>query len=182
MWFNSSWVARFLLNLQIWQLVTFQPFDLQRPTIPLWNWKDLELVVKIVSDQETDNIWKIGFALSKSTYLHKAYVEFWSRLYVPSEAYTVPTPIMDALEKLPQNQESKDIFWILPSSWLNSQVCTYEKKYFLNSRLSLKQTSAHCQKIVRIGAGTVFVSKIEFVRLEAKYPSITQMHSHEENK
>ena len=31
-----------------WQLVTLQPFNLQRPTVPLW--KDLELIVNINSD------------------------------------------------------------------------------------------------------------------------------------
>ena len=39
-----------------------EPFDTQRPTVPLW--KVLEPFVNIVSAQETGSILKIGFVLS----------------------------------------------------------------------------------------------------------------------
>ena len=38
---DSGWVAEFFSNIQIWQLITLQPVELQRPTVPLW--KDLNL-------------------------------------------------------------------------------------------------------------------------------------------
>lgn len=45
---------------------------LKRTTAPPW--KDLESVVNIVSVRETGSILKIGFALSKWSHLHRAYV------------------------------------------------------------------------------------------------------------
>ena len=41
-WLDSGRAAGFFLDLQLWQLVFLQSFDLQRPTIPLW--KDLNLL------------------------------------------------------------------------------------------------------------------------------------------
>ena len=34
-WFEVGWVADFFSNLQLWQIVTLQQVDLQRPTKPL---------------------------------------------------------------------------------------------------------------------------------------------------
>ena len=62
----------FLFNLQLWQLVTWEPFDIQRPTVLLW--KDLESIVNILSVQETGCILKIDFDLSKWPHFHRAYV------------------------------------------------------------------------------------------------------------
>ena len=59
-------------DLQLWQLVTLKPFDIQNSTVNLW--KDLEPVVNILSAQETGFILKISFALSNWPYLHRAYV------------------------------------------------------------------------------------------------------------
>ena len=59
-WFDSSQLAEFFLNLQLWQLVSLQPFNLQRPSVPLC--KDLDPVVNIVSAQETCSILRIGFS------------------------------------------------------------------------------------------------------------------------
>ena len=53
--------GKFFSNLQLWQLVTMKPFDLQRPTVPLW--KDLYPFVNIVSAQETCSIVKMGFVI-----------------------------------------------------------------------------------------------------------------------
>ena len=49
--------------LNIRGTVTLEPFDIQRPTVPLW--KVLEPLVNIVSAQETGSILKTDFALSK---------------------------------------------------------------------------------------------------------------------
>ena len=43
-------------------VMTLQPLDLHRLTVHLW--KDLELIINIISAQETGSILKIGFALS----------------------------------------------------------------------------------------------------------------------
>ena len=50
---------------------TLQPFDLQRPTVPLW--KNLDPVVNIISDQRAGSIFKMAFALSKWPHLHGVY-------------------------------------------------------------------------------------------------------------
>ena len=71
-WFDSGRAAEFFPNLQLWQLVTLQPFDLERPKVPLW--KDLEPVVYMVSGWEIGSILKIGFALLKRPHLHRAYL------------------------------------------------------------------------------------------------------------
>ena len=39
--FDSRWAAEFFSNIKLWQLITLQTFNPQRPTIPLW--KDLNL-------------------------------------------------------------------------------------------------------------------------------------------
>ena len=49
-----------------------KPFNLKRPTAPLW--KDFDFIINKVSAQETRSILKIGFALSKLPQLHRAYV------------------------------------------------------------------------------------------------------------
>ena len=49
-----------------------RPFDLKRPTVPLW--KDFNPVINIVSAQEISSILKIGFALSKSPNIRRAYL------------------------------------------------------------------------------------------------------------
>ena len=56
---------------QFWNIVTLQRFDLKKPTVPLY--KDLDLVVYIVSIQETASIFRIGFALSKWPHFYGAY-------------------------------------------------------------------------------------------------------------
>ena len=43
-----------LQNLQLPQLITLQPFDLQKPTLSLW--KDLKHIVNIILTQETGSI------------------------------------------------------------------------------------------------------------------------------
>ena len=63
--------CRIFWNLQFWQLVTLQVFSLERPPVPLW--KDLDLIIIIISSQETFRILKIGFALWKRPHLHRAY-------------------------------------------------------------------------------------------------------------
>ena len=42
----------FFWNLQLWELVILKPIDIKRPTVPLW--KNLELVIYLISEQETD--------------------------------------------------------------------------------------------------------------------------------
>ena len=55
---------------QLWQLVTLQPVDLQRPTVPFW--KDLNLFnIQIVNSEVYQNFW-CRFFQSKWPYLlHK---------------------------------------------------------------------------------------------------------------
>ena len=61
-----------LIILNIWWSAILQPFNPQRLKAPLW--KDLESVNNIVSAQETGNILKIGFVLSKRPQLHRAFM------------------------------------------------------------------------------------------------------------
>ena len=56
----------------IWLTATLQPFDLQRPTIPLW--KDLKLDVNTLLAQEHGNIFKIRFALSRLHQFNNVYL------------------------------------------------------------------------------------------------------------
>ena len=49
--------------LSIRGTVTLEPFDIQRPTVPLW--KGLDEFVNILSAQEPGSILKTDFALSK---------------------------------------------------------------------------------------------------------------------
>ena len=71
-WFNSGRVGEFFSNLQLWQLVTLQP--LTYSNLQYLFGKDLDIVVNIISLQETASILKIGFDLSKWPHLHRAYV------------------------------------------------------------------------------------------------------------
>ena len=59
-----------ILNIQ--GTVTLEPFDIQRPTVPLW--KGLEPLVNIVSAQEICSILKTDFALLKWPHLHRVYL------------------------------------------------------------------------------------------------------------
>ena len=59
-----------ILNIQ--GTVTLEPFDIKRPTAPLW--KGLEPLVNILSAQETGSFLKIDFALSKWPNLHRVYL------------------------------------------------------------------------------------------------------------
>ena len=71
---RAAWV-RFPYNriiLQLWQLVTLQPVDLQRPTVPLW--KYLNLLKNTISNQRTSRIFDTVFAHSKWPHLHMAYL------------------------------------------------------------------------------------------------------------
>ena len=52
--------------VQLWQVITLQPFELQRPTVPFW--KDLNHVFKILPALENDRTFKIFFAWSKYPY------------------------------------------------------------------------------------------------------------------
>ena len=61
-----------LSNLQLWQLATLQPVDLQRPTVPLW--KDLNPLNKLISIKRTERIFNTSYAQSKWPHLHRAYV------------------------------------------------------------------------------------------------------------
>ena len=58
--FKNAWGQ---IILKVSWLVTLQPFNLQRFTLPLW--KDLNFLCYILSDKETGSIIKIDFALSK---------------------------------------------------------------------------------------------------------------------
>ena len=49
-WFDSGRSAEYFSNLQLWQVVTLQPFGLKRPTVPLL--KDLTLVINKSSKKE----------------------------------------------------------------------------------------------------------------------------------
>ena len=57
-----------------WKLVTLQPFNLQRSTVPLW--KDLNLFKNISSTQRTNRIIKMSFTVSKWPHLHRAPYSF----------------------------------------------------------------------------------------------------------
>ena len=70
---GARWAeAGFFSDLQLWHLVVLQPLDIQRLTVPLL--KDLNLICWLIFFQESRGILKIGFALSKWPYLHRAYV------------------------------------------------------------------------------------------------------------
>ena len=56
--------------LKVWQIITLQPFNLQRLTVPVQ--KDIDLLVNISSAQETSSILKKGIVLSKWPYFHQA--------------------------------------------------------------------------------------------------------------
>ena len=58
-------------NLKLWQLVTLQPFYLQRSTVPIW--KDLDQIVKKRFCLRNWQHLKIGFTLWKRPHLHRAY-------------------------------------------------------------------------------------------------------------
>ena len=62
---GAGWQT-FACDLQLWQLLTLKPCYLQKPTLPLW--KDLTLVVNILSAQENDRTFKMFFAWSKYPY------------------------------------------------------------------------------------------------------------------
>ena len=53
--------------LQLWQLVTLQPVDLQRPTVPFW--KDLNLFKKSFSIQRTVMIFNMATQSKRPTHL-----------------------------------------------------------------------------------------------------------------
>ena len=61
----------FFSNLQLWQLVTLQPFHIERPKVSLLN--DLDPFLNVGFTQETGNILKIGFVLSKFPHLQRPY-------------------------------------------------------------------------------------------------------------
>ena len=49
------------IMLQLWQLVTLQPVDLQRPTVPLW--KDLDLLnIHTINLKTTLQMWNCNYS------------------------------------------------------------------------------------------------------------------------
>ena len=66
-WFELGRAAEFFSNLQIWQLVTLKPVDLQRSTVPLW--KNLKLGFIRLAE-----LLRWVFALSKWPHLQLAYL------------------------------------------------------------------------------------------------------------
>ena len=87
-WFEFGRVAGFFSDLQLWQLVALQPFDLQRPTVPVQ--KDINLIANISSAQETSSILKKGFVLSKWPYFHQANsVTFCNQIFVALLLYRI---------------------------------------------------------------------------------------------
>ena len=63
-------MVEFISNLQIWQLVTLQPFDLQKHVIHIW----IGLLVNIFSAQEQGSILKVlYFVVSKYPNFNRAY-------------------------------------------------------------------------------------------------------------
>ena len=77
-------VAEFFSNLQIWQLLTLQPVDPERPTVPLW--KDINLLNIHIVNSEAMRIFDIGSSQSNWPYLlHKmGFVDSQSLLTVLS--------------------------------------------------------------------------------------------------
>ena len=74
---NNSRVAQVqvlddLIILKVWQTVTLRPFNLQRPTVPLW--REQDFVVIILSTQETGSFLNIDLAVSKWPHFNTAYV------------------------------------------------------------------------------------------------------------
>ena len=61
----------FLWDLQLWRLVTLKPFDLQTIFLAL---KDLIPFSKYNKIQGSCSIYRVGFALSKTPHLHRAYL------------------------------------------------------------------------------------------------------------
>ena len=71
-WLDSGRAAGFFLDLQLWQLVFLQSFDLQRPAIPLW--KDLNLLYWLRFCPRDQEHFKHRFALSNWPHFNRAYV------------------------------------------------------------------------------------------------------------
>ena len=71
-WFESGHRVGFFSDLQLWQLVFLQPFDLQTPTVPLW--KDLNLPVDSISVQESSSTFNVFYLHSKWPHFNRAYV------------------------------------------------------------------------------------------------------------
>ena len=57
--------------LKVLQLVKLQPFDLERPEVPLW--KNLNYLQNILLIQRTESISRICFAFSQWPHLHRAF-------------------------------------------------------------------------------------------------------------
>ena len=60
-------------DLQLWKLVTY--FETLWSTDPIFlAWKDLIRSLKCTKIQESNSIFRVGFALSKTPHLHRAYL------------------------------------------------------------------------------------------------------------
>ena len=68
MWFDSSRIL--FSNLQIWQLIKLQPFNLQRSK---YLFRKILILLLTVSAEQTASVLKIGFALSNWPQLLRVY-------------------------------------------------------------------------------------------------------------
>ena len=75
-WSDSGRMAEFFSNLQLWQLITLQPFEPQRPTVPLWKYLNL---LKTYFWLKTGRIFKMPsfFSFKHRPYFVRAW--FWLR-------------------------------------------------------------------------------------------------------
>ena len=83
--FDSSQAAEFFSNLQLWQLITLQSFNLQSPVVPLW--KDLNLLNICTLNQFNGLVGFLGFVLLFSSspiyvgLMLQGGISFFSQLY-----------------------------------------------------------------------------------------------------
>ena len=147
-WFNSGQAAELFSNLQIWQFVTLQPFDLLRPTVPLW--KDLDLVANIHSFCSRD--WQYfkdrNFPLKETPFpkclcyrgLYLFAMAWGSYTFLRIDGYTVYTKFY---YRANHRGESKYAIHILPlrSKRLGQFYCPTEKSRSLRKTYFSKQIS-----------------------------------------
>ena len=109
--FEVGRMAEFFSNLHLWQLVTLHPFGLQSPKSHFW--KDLDLVVNIVSVNKTDSISKFGFVLSNWPYLHRANLVIVWRVLIKTINYQKGLSTYRARAIKGRSYYSKTIIWVL---------------------------------------------------------------------